>query len=315
MARHSGLLTLAANTAAGLLDSAWAFLDGNTAGGWTWAREGTTDAVYGYKDFGSGGTAVRRVIWLAGNAAGSTPGLLSIDAAGAERVFVGAGRIAAGSFSWAGWTNAAPMGSGGIGRVHALTVAGAGTAVKLELFITDTELVVRLEGSTATTTRIARAGALCTALSSGRGGSATGDPDGLRTGAWVSGLTTAIAAGWLSGAESANVYAVHVGSASTSHGWLTVSGAVAEAQSRASTWPNSDSAFSGGTIRPVPASWHAFTGGLLLGYDTGYIGCCDYASATKVLSDGGIETAYALCRDSGATSTEAVMISAATVTP
>jgi hypothetical protein len=72
--------------------------------------------------------------------------------------------------------------------------------------------------------------------------------------------------------------------------------------------------FSGGNIRPVPSAWQLTTGAHL-GWDTGMMGCCDYSSATKVLSNGGIETAYVLSRDSSATTGEAIVLSAATLTP
>jgi hypothetical protein len=314
MARHSGLLTLAANTADGLLDAAWTFLDGNTAGGWTWAREGTTDAIYGFKDFGSGATAVRRVVWLCGDAAGSTPGLLSGDTVLAAKVYVGAARIAAGSVAWAGWTNAAPVGAGGIGRVRAIATCSATTAVKLELFISDHEISYRLEGNGVTVARVGRAGALSTALASARGGATDGDPDGLRTGVWVSGLSNPIPAGWCSGAEATGVYAANTNSAGQAYGWLTRSDAVVDTQSRPGCWPAADSVFSGGNIRPVPSAWQLTTGAHL-GYDTGMMGACDYSSATKVLSNGAIETAYVLCRDSSATTGEAILLSATTLTP
>jgi hypothetical protein len=315
MARHSGLLTAAATTADGILDALWGFLDGNTDGGWTWAREGTTTAIYGYKDFGSGGTAVRRVVWICGDAAGSTPGMLSLDAAGADRLFVGAGRIAAGSFAWAGWTNAAPMGSGGVGRTHCLVACAASTSVKVEAFLCDHEVVFRMEGNASVVARIARAGALCTGLSTARGGADNADPDGMRTGAWVSGMTGAVAAGWLSGAEGSNVYATHVGTAGTSHGWVTVSGAVVEAQSRCPNYPNTASAFGGGNIRPRAPTWESFADGTQLGFDDGFVGGQDVSSTTKTLSASGVVIAYFCSRDSSATSTESLVIMAAAQTP
>ena len=310
MARYSGLLTLGANTAAGFLDACWTFLDGNTDGGWTWARQqtlGVTTAVYGFRDYGSGGTAVRRVVWLCGDAAGSTPGLLVTDTAGAEKVYTGSARVSAGSFAWAGWTDAAPVGAGGVGRVYGIVTAGAGTAVKTEVYLGDMQVIGRLEGNNvASTTRWWRGGAMNTALSTARGGAADADPDGRRTGGQVSGLTTAIAAAWTNAAFANGVFGFQSTTNGQSHSWCTVSNVATDAQCRAPHFPLVDSLYSGGEIRPAAVPWTLASGGRLIGYDTSAIGNCLVASATKELSAGGVPLVYLLCRDSGATSCEAV---------
>lgn len=316
--RYSGLLTLVAATAEGLLDQAAAHLVGNTAGGWAWSVEengGVVEAVVGRKTFGSGAEAVERGLWLCGDAAGTSPGLLNQDTFAANRVYVGGGVIAPGSYAWQGWKNAAPIGVGGIGRVHALVgAATAGHAAKLELWLAEQELAGRVEGSTSSTARVFRVGAICTALVSGRGGGGTGDADGRRTGGWVSGHTNAIGAGWVNGAYGASVYAVHQSGALTSHGWMTRNGAVVFAEKRAGCWAKNDTLFIDGKIRKVMSTWHTDTG-RNLGWDTGEIGGVVHSSAGKVYSEGGVEKVWVMCRDSSASSTEAIGISAELLTP
>lgn len=51
------------------------------------------------------------------------------------------------------------------------------------------------------------------------------------------------------------------------------------------------------------------------GFDVDICGGQTFAAATKVQSLAGIEMAYAWCRDSSGASTEAVIVSAATLMP
>lgn len=295
-------LTISGNSAAGLLDAAWSFLDGKTDGGWSWAREdaaGVTVAVYGEQSCGGGR---KRWVWLAGNAAGSTPGLLATDTAAAQRVFLGAGESASGN-TWQGWTSSTPLGSGGVGRCWGLVTAGATTAVKVLVAVGVYGLACRVEGNAVdSTTRVGIAGGWSRALDP-----ATAAADGRHTLVWASGHSAALNSAWTAAAANSGVAFTHFGSDGQSHGAAVLSGSLTAVQARLPAWPGSDSAVSGGRYYLWPAIWQVVSSGQIVGHVAA--GSDARSSSTTAVSVGGIPVAVEIRRrQDGGASSEGVIL-------
>jgi hypothetical protein len=220
MARY-GLGALAATSADGLLDAVWALVDGKTDHGWTWAREGTTDAVYATRSV-TGGTLF---IIVAGVLASTSPGgTFAPDTAGANRVWIGGGFVpTASTFTYAGWTAANPMTEGTfLGWTSWCVPTSGAIADEIELLVTEGGVWFRLEGTTTSTSRHAWAGDLCIPYSAGKllGTGVTAQAHGACIGLWATPEGTPAGLNWATFNIQSGVFGFHSASAGAGHGWI-----------------------------------------------------------------------------------------------
>jgi len=218
---HYPLGTLAGATADDLLDALWLLLSGQTAHGWTWARQGTTLAIYGTRAV-TGGTLV---VAIAGDLAGSTPGgTIAPDTALANKVWIGTGFVpTASTFTWAGWTAANPMTEGTWLGWSSYCVPTTGTiANKIEATTTEGLFVVRLEGTSTFNARIAIMGDIAIPLAAAAllGPAITPQAHGACIGLWSTPEGSGCASTWLNAIPGSGVFGFHSASAAGGHGWL-----------------------------------------------------------------------------------------------
>ena len=316
MARY-GLGALAATSADGLLDAIWALLDGQTAHNWTWARQGTTDAVYGTRSVTGG---VLFVI-VAGDAAGSTPGgTIAPDAAAANKVWVGCGFVpTASTFTYDAWTAANPLTQGTfLGWTSWCIPASGAVADEVEVIVTEGGAWFRLEGTTTSTSRHAWAGDLCIPYSAGRllGTGVTAQAHGACIGLWATPEGTAANAAWLTGALAGGFLGFHSASAGAGHGWIldgsTRRAVTIELPVKRTLTSTSDvgSAGVGGPVCLV--SHFAAPDDQVVGYTPHFAGAAN--SNAHTVTDGGIPVYHRACRDS-ASAAQALGITVARTSP
>lgn len=220
MARY-GLGALAATSADGLLDAIWTLVDGQTDHGWTWARQGTTDAVYGRRTV-TGGVLV---VAVAGDAAGSTPGgTIAPDTAAANKVWVGTGFVpSANTFTYAGWTAANPMTEGTwLGWTSWCVPTSGAIADKVEVIVTEGGVWFRLEGWTSSNSRHAWAGDLCIPFGASRllGTGVTAQAHGACIGLWATPEGAPVSSNWCTFNIQSGVFGFHSAGTGGGHGWI-----------------------------------------------------------------------------------------------
>lgn len=218
MARY-GLTVLAAATALGLMDAVWASLNGQTDHGWTWAREGATNAVYGTKSV-TGGTLF---VIIAGTVGSTTPGgTIAPDAAAANKVWVGTG-FTTSTFTYAGWTAANPMTTGTfLGWTSWCVPTSSAIADEIEIIVTEGGAWFRLEGTTTSASRHAWAGDLCIPFGASRllGTGVTPQAHGACIGLWATPENTTAGSNWVSFNIQSGVFGFHSASAGAGHCWI-----------------------------------------------------------------------------------------------
>lgn len=301
---HYGLGALAATSADGLLDAIWALLSGQTDHGWTWAREGTTDAVYGSRAV-TGGVLV---VAVAGDAAASTPSAtITPDTAGANRVWVGVGFVPTGStFTWAGWTAANPMTEGNwLGWTSWCTPTSGAIADEVEAIVCDGGLWLRLEGTTTSASRHAWMGDTVIPYAGARllGSAVTPQAHGACIGLWTTPEGTIAGTVWTTSSLAiAGAFGAHNAAANSGHCWImdgtTRTAAQIELPIKRTPSTTSDvgSGGVGGAVAIV--SLYAAPNDQAVGYSPHF--CGSASSVAPTVTDGGIPVYHRARRDSGA---------------
>lgn len=308
---YKTLATLSAATAVATLDAIWGLISDNTAHDWTAFEEddsGTRVACGLYKDFGSGATAIRRVVAWCGKAATATaPGFLTTDSATSGDIYFMVGKIAPADFAWAGWTNAAPLGTGGAGFTYRFVTPAAAASVKFELWLTDMDVWGRAEGSVATTARVCRGGAVAkdVPLANRSTTALTADADSRYTGGFVSGGT--IGATWTTlNPTTGGVYGSHSAANGNGHYAILSGTSVIPVHSRFPFHVAPPVGASNVTV--VPMYFYRFdSGNGVVGLDTTV--CTNSTQNLATWAPGGTTTAHFIRRDSSAAG-EGIIVSA-----